>query len=239
MKGDDEILPISTMIVKTNLFDTKGVAQDTQTQLIPNDVGLYEGEGRLIMTPTKQLTINGKTYITFDIRYDYKKMKQGIVFDKAFEYYFEPHHFNAYYNADDSLFILRVKKEAATGFLKGLSKIKFGTAKKSHYSFTELSVDFKEIMAKAENVSGLTARVDRDHIHAQAYWGDNVDQDAEVTHIIAQDKTSYVQLQINLETGQIVKVGITKHGNIVLYTIPKTEESQIALTLQIYSQFLI
>lgn len=232
-------MPISVLVMKINKFDYSPIVIDAQTQLIGDDLlGLYEGEGTLTFEDAdRTIDIDGDTIKVFKGHYDLKKTQSGIVFEKEFSYYFEPHSFNVYQDPINNLIIVAVKKAAASNFVNELQKNRVNKVQK--YSFQKLDIDFDKITANANNVSGLWAQVNRGHVHSKGYFGDGVNEDAEVKQVIAEKRTSYVQIETQMSDNSSISIGITKGGNIVLQTPPKSEKELLINVLSIYNNFLI
>lgn len=232
-------MPISVLVMKINKFEYSPIIIDAQTQLIGDDLlGLYEGEGTLTFEDARRTVDIGDDKIkVFRGHYDLKKVQSGIVFEKEFSYYFEPHSFNVYLDPVNDLIIVAVKKAAAFNFINELQKQRVNRIQK--YSFKKLNIDFDKITANANNVSGLWAQIKRGHVHSKGYFGNGVNEDAEVKQVIAEKRTSYVQIETQMSDNSSISLGITKDGNIVLQTPPKSEKELLVNVLSVYNNFLI
>lgn len=232
-------MPVSVLVMKIKKFNYTPVTIDAQTQLIGDDLlGLYEGEGTLTFKDAhKTITIDGDPIEVYNCHFDLKRNITGIVFEKEFSYYFEPHSFKVYKDPINNLLIVGTKKIAALGFIHELQKERIG--KSQRYSFQSLNIDFDRISANASNVSGLWAKVNRGHVRSKGFFGDGVNEDAEVKQAIAQKKTSYIQIETQMSDNSTISLGITKNGNVVLQTPPKTERELLVNVLSVYNNFLI
>lgn len=230
-------MPISMMFVKCNQFYTPGLQINAQTQLVGSeDLALTEGEGHLYLDPTDEIINFGDSYFNiYKVDYDHKCVTKGFVFEKEFSYYFKNYKFKVYHEPDKQILLLSVKKDISNALIKELSKEKHSN--KKLYSFQQLNIDFDKIIKKAENLSGLWAQIDRANVHSQAYFGDNINMDAEVKMVLKERKTSYVIFETSI--GEIDhKIGITKNGNIVLYNNFESEHEQIKIAYLVYEMFL-
>lgn len=230
-------MPVSMMFVKCPKFYNKTWQINAQTQLVSDDeIGLTEGEGQLSIIPTEEIINFGKSsYHTFKVDYDYKNITTGFVFDQKFSYYFKNYKFNIYHEPTEQILILTVKKDVSKSLIKELSKEKIDN--KNLYSFKNLDINFDKIVKKAENISGLWTQIDRTNVHSQAYFGENINYDAEVKMILKERKTSYVIFESQIG-GVYHKIGITKNGNVVLYNSFKEERDQLRVASLIYEMFL-
>lgn len=230
-------MPISLMVVKVDKFYEPGITLGGQDQIIDQDgLGISEGEGHLFLDPTsEQLAFDDCLFDIYKVDYDHRYEDQGFVFDRSFNYYFKNFKFNIYYEKNKRILILNVKKEIAKAFLKEISK---ETKRKNKlYHFQNLDINFDKVVAKAENLSGLWAQVNRSEVETQAYFGDNINLDEEVKAILKEKKPSYVLLESTI--GEFyLKMGITKLGNIVLYNDKKDEKKIIIDAYAIYNHFL-
>ncbi|MFR4285575.1 MAG: hypothetical protein ACLUQ0_05535 [Enterococcus italicus] len=209
-------MPVSIKIVHVNRFEKSGYIINAPTQLLDEaQLGYYEGEGVVSMTPSGEpFNMGNRTITPYWIEYDYKNEQSGFVFEKNFRYFFTKYEFKAYLTSDN-LFILDVKKKIANAFLKELSKETHRGQKL--FSFSQVPVDFSSIIAKSGNISGLWSKVNRSNLTTQAFFGDNVIEDDEVKIIIESNETSFVQFSLEIQDQQY-KLGITASGNIVLYS---------------------
>lgn len=223
--------------VKVNKFSNKGLIINAETQLVNSEnLGFYEGEGQLLFSPKNQIiSTDSRNLSVYFADYDFKNIQRGFVFEKEFTYFFTNFQFNTYYDKDNDIFMLAVKKKVAKSFLSELVREKKGG--QSLFSFSDIVVDFETIVAKADNLSGVWAQVQRENVHSQAFYGENVNQDSEVKLILAEKKTSYVLFDAEVN-GNHHKIGITKEGNVIVHTLPSNEDELVKIGFLIYDRFL-
>lgn len=230
-------MAISVKLSLVDRFDRNGLIINHSTQFVDeNELGYYEGEGLV------DLHRNGTDFIQqertispYFVEYYLRHEQQGFVFEKDFKYYFTKHKFNSYLTSD-GLFLLTVKKKVAESFLKELGRETGKRTGARPFIFKNVTIDFDRIIANSENVTGLWSQVGRGNLTSQAFFGDQVTEDAEVQIAIAQQKTSFVQFDITLD-GKLFKIGITKEGSIVFYKgFPKDSSNEVVLAtaLSIY-----
>jgi hypothetical protein len=229
-------MPISIMVVKVKRFYDKGYSIGGQEQFIGNDgLGLYEGEGHLFIDPTNDIiSYDDSKFYVYNVDYDHRYETKGFVFDRPFSYFFKNYRFKIFYEKNQQLMILAVKKEIAKAFLKEISKEKMKSVRL--YQFENLKIDYDRIVSKAENLSGLWAQVNRTEVQTQAYFGDNINLDEEVKLVLKEKDASYALLESTIGDN-FQKIGITKEGNIVLFEDYSDDQEMIKNIYGIYKYF--
>lgn len=227
---------LSIKLAIADRFDKNGYIINAETQFVDEqNLGFYEGEGVVDLRQAGDEFVLGNRSITpYFVEYDFRNEQQGFVFERDFRYYFTKHKFDSYLTNDD-LFVLNIRKKVANAFLKELS-IEKNRRGIPPFLFKDLKIDFDRIIANSENVTGLWSQVNRGNLTSQAFFGDNVTEDAEVRIALSEQKTSFVQFDITLDE-KLYKIGITKNGTIVFYTnFPPNIDKKVVLetTLDIY-----
>ncbi|MGG5340643.1 hypothetical protein [Enterococcus sp. AZ192] len=234
-------MPISMMFTQTNSFYENGITIGGQMQMLDQDgLGMSEGEGHLFVDPTdKIISFDQRELKTYNVDYDHRYETQGFVFERSFKYYFQNFKFRIYHDNNANVLLVSTKKDIAKSFLNEVSKERKNTKnnKGKLFDFTPIPIDFNQIVAKAENLSGLWSQVNRGNVHSQAYYGENINFDEEVQLTLKEKNTSYVLFESNIG-GIYQKIGITKHGNVVLYNNFESEIQKIKTAFKVYDLFL-
>ncbi|MEK6455237.1 hypothetical protein [Caldifermentibacillus hisashii] len=216
----------SYLLCKTNKFNREGY-------FIPIQQDLFEHEG----TSVAKLEINKPDFhLGFDqyeCYYDYKHKTKGIVFNKPFNYYFEPLNFYAYYRDDLKLSLFQTKTDAAIEFTNKLNSTK-------HFDINPFNIQFNKIIPLIVDVAGAwIADLKRAHLRTAGFFGPNVHKSEEYKQAAEEGNVSSIQMKyISEKNNSEYYVAISRKGSIILYDTLPTIEDEIDLVYEVYSKLI-
>jgi len=214
------------LICNTKKFKKEGFFIPMQQELIENE-GLSEVSIKL-----KQSNFH-LGFNQYNCHYDFKHNKKGIVFNKPFNYYFEPLSFYAYYNQKINLSIFQTKTDAAIDFTRLINDT-------GEFDLTPIEINFQKIIPLITEVAGAwIANLKRAHLKTAGYFGSNVHKSAEYKQAAEEGNVSNIQLKyISNKDSREYFVAISSKGSIILYDSLPTIEDEIELVYEIYSKLL-
>ncbi|WP_121639514.1 hypothetical protein [Virgibacillus sp. Bac330] len=200
---------------------------------IQQEFDLLETEGK----PVTSIQINTENFhINFDqykCHNDYIHNKSGRVFNRDFNYYFEPLDFHSYYKKDDSLLLVQTKTDAAIDFVNRLNNTK-------EYDIKPVDIDFKNMIPLITEVSGAWfADLKRTHLKTAGYFGPNVNKSEEYKEAASEGNISSIHLKyISTRNNKEHYVVISKKGSVILYDTLQTPEEELDIIDEIYRELI-
>ncbi|MGX7108318.1 hypothetical protein [Facklamia miroungae] len=195
------------------------------------EVQVTEGDGKTSMVFETEFFKENKLIRNYIIDFDYKLNKKGKVFDRFFNYYYEPKQFNLYYLKNENIIIIRSQKDVAKEFLKELKE------HYQHFDFDILNINIKEILSKVGELKSAWINVEKTGVNTESYHGIKVDDETDVIEAIDRNKATYVTFIYKFDKSEIY-CGISKKGNIVLYDDQLAPENQLKLLIRIYNSLI-
>lgn len=215
-------------------------ARPIQNELlnIKTDKIANEGTGRLSINKSANKNINimlpvlnndgiNYSFQEYNVTYDHKKHRQGIVFGQQFNFYFENLKFPVYFDSKNELLILDVKKKSANAFLKEL-------AAEQKVNYSSKKIDFKKVLSKSNRLSSIWGTSMLPNVTVQSYHGDSLIDSNEVQSMLARDKISYVTVSFIFENENI-NIGISKDCSFILSGTKKLDETILRQIIYIFN----
>lgn len=216
----------SFLVCKANRFNKENF-------IIPIQQKLFEDEG------TSEVKIEmhkPNFYLGFDqfmCTYDYMHKKSGRVFNRNFNYYFEPLRFYAYFLEELNLVLVQTKGDAAIDFINKLNSTK-------SYDIQPVDMHFNKMIPLITEVAGAwIANLNRAHLKTAGLFGPNVHKSEEYIEAASEGNVSAIQMKYILDKSKVeYYVMISKKGSIVLYDTFDTIESEIELVYDVFSKII-
>ncbi|MGM0775480.1 MAG: hypothetical protein ACQEXE_01595 [Bacillota bacterium] len=166
-------------------------------------------------------------------QHDYIHNKSGRVFNKHFNYYFEPLKFYTYHHKELNLAFIQTKAEAAVDFMNKINSTK-------HYNLSQVQMDFKNMIPLVTEVAGAwIADLKRAHLKTAGFFGPNVHKSEEYIEAAAEGNVSSIQMKfISERSCEEYTITISKKGSVVLYDTLPTVEDEIGLVFEVYNRLI-
>lgn len=197
-----------------------------------NGISFEEGEPLTTLSFSEKIRIENLNLLrVFDVHHDFKVSKKGYVFQKHFNYYLIQNNFRMYHDKRKKLLVLNAPKEVAIDFLKTL------TETIPSFKYVPFEPDISKTATKIGNLKGAWLDVDKQDTQHQAYFGTSIDQDAEVKNGLKRKQVKFINFYYNYSSDSYY-MGLSKDGNLVVYTSELIETEKIKLVFEVYNKLL-
>ncbi|MHA3225719.1 hypothetical protein ACV7JQ_07215 [Globicatella sulfidifaciens] len=226
-------MPNSYLIAKVTNFNEKIlITPNKQLGFLDEDgLNMTEGEGTTRMNYIEDFEVEGYSIQKYHVKMDYKVNKRGKVFDRFFNFYYQPNEFEMFYVKSENILFVRTQKDVAKEFLKQLN------LHQPNLEYKILEIELKTILNKIEKIKSAWIKVSKDGINVESYHGNQVNNDQVVRKAIQNNTANYINFIYEFNDHEIY-CGISKKGNINLYEDQLVEHNKLVLLFKIYTHLL-
>ncbi len=217
-------MPVSYTPVYIEKFDQPEVGRSV---LLPKQGALIEQmdppETRIVLHREDYLD----DYAEYEVNHEKIVKDRGRVGETRFTQYIRPAEFDAYYEAQENLLLLRTNVDTARDFIK--------TANDRLVSFKARAyeVDFPQLVERIDRISGAWFREIPDRfLSSLGIFGSNVNRSDQYKYYVKEGEVSSLMFDYSLDGQWTVLVG--RFGNMVIYD--KLNSRRVELKL-VYSLF--
>ncbi|WP_279619604.1 hypothetical protein [Pediococcus pentosaceus] len=177
--------------------------------------------------------ISSTTFHIFDCTY-FRVINERIILDDGtvHEHYKKADTFRLYYSDKSNIFFVPGATGTVKAFLKDLS-----TQYPDRFDFKNYHFEFNKIRTAHALIKGVWFKVNDDLVDSKAFFGDEVDRDAEANDALDSEKGTYLISQMDV-AGTERTIGFSQKSAIVVYnTIRATEETPLPYLQTVFDVF--
>lgn len=168
----------------------------------------------------------------YNCYHDYKHNRFGKVWNKIFNYYFEPTNFYLYYNETFKLILVSIKTDVGLDFIDKLNK-------SSYYEIKPIEIDFMAMYPFILEINGAwIANINQTYLKTAGYFGPHVNKSEEFKQAAKIGEVSSLMLKYVSPLKEEITIGISKKGSITLYDSFDRIEDEIYIILDIYNKLI-
>src|SRR5690625_1011944 len=201
--------------------------------LIPIQKDLLDLEGKAEISIKPNHDNFHSSFGQYICHHDYLLNKKGKVFDKPFNYYFEPQDFYTYYNQDTGLTLIQTKTDAALDFINKMNRT-------DYFEIEPVDINFQKMIPLITEVAGAwIADLKRAHLKTADFFGSHVNKSEEYIEAASEGNISNIQMKYARSTDEKeYYIAISKKGSIILYDTLPTVEDELDIVMEVYNKFI-
>lgn len=195
-----------------DLLDVEGEAQ---TSMVLNRRSFYQNLDR------------------FECHHDYRHNKKGRVFQKDFNYYFEPADFLTYHDPNSGLTLIQVKTEIALDYIIKLNN-------SGYFKIEAVKMKFDKMIPYIDEIKGAwISDLKGAHLKTAGYFGPYVNLSEEYKETAEEGNVSSMVIQfISSKDGNEYTITLSNKGSIYVSNNLESIEDELDLVLEVYRKLI-